>query len=71
MRVPSIGGTDGENEAQADMARRMADGGLDVDHWQIDLDDVRADPVGVDDRTLLQFDRRVAYDWGALTAARQ
>ena len=44
VRVPSVGGTDGENEAQAEMARRLGDGGLDVDHWPIDLDALRADP---------------------------
>ena len=33
VTIPSVGGTDAENEAQAYMAERMADGGLDVDHW--------------------------------------
>ncbi|HEY3484716.1 MAG TPA: ArgE/DapE family deacylase [Ilumatobacteraceae bacterium] len=37
VRRPSVSGTDGENEAQAHMATLLADGGLDVDHWRIDL----------------------------------
>lgn len=37
IRRPSVSGTDGENEAQAHMATLFAEGGLDVDHWQIDL----------------------------------
>ena len=37
VRRPSVSGTDGENEAQAHMAALFGDGGLDVDHWQIDL----------------------------------
>jgi acetylornithine deacetylase len=32
-----VSGTDAENEAQAHVARRLADAGLDVDHWPIDL----------------------------------
>jgi acetylornithine deacetylase len=44
VQVPSVSGTDGENEAQAWMAARMAEGGLDVDHWRIDLPELMADP---------------------------
>jgi acetylornithine deacetylase len=44
VRVPSIGGTDAENEAQAGMADRFRAGGLDVDHWRIDLDATLAHP---------------------------
>jgi acetylornithine deacetylase len=40
----SVSGTDGENDAQAHMATTMAAGGLDVDHWRIDLDELRRDP---------------------------
>ena len=43
VRRPSISGTDGENEAQSDMARLLADGGLDVDHWRIPLDELAAE----------------------------
>lgn len=35
--IPSVSGTDAENEAQAHVARRFADAGLDVDHWPVDL----------------------------------
>src|SRR5690349_2703982 len=37
IRRPSVSGTDGENETQAHMSRLLSAGGLDVDHWQIDL----------------------------------
>ncbi len=42
VQLPSVSGTDGENEAQAAMAKRLASGGLDVDHWRIDLDELQA-----------------------------
>lgn len=44
VRTPSVSGTDGENEAQAEMARRLGGSGLDVDHWRVDLDALTADP---------------------------
>ena len=44
VRIPSIGGTDAENDAQAHLARCFAAGGLDVDHWRIDLDAITAHP---------------------------
>ena len=44
VRQPSVSGTDGENEAQAYMAGLFADGGLDVDHWQLDLETLTAHP---------------------------
>ena len=37
VRFPSVGGTSGEHDAQAEMARRFAADGLEVDHWPIDL----------------------------------
>lgn len=37
VRIPSVSGTDAEHDAQAAMAERLAAGGLDVDHWPIDL----------------------------------
>ncbi|MEL6891778.1 MAG: ArgE/DapE family deacylase [Actinomycetota bacterium] len=43
VRTPSVSGTDGENEAQADVARLLDDGGLDVDHWQLDLNALCSD----------------------------
>ena len=60
VRIPSVGGTDEENEAQAWMAGRMAASGLDVDHWSIDLADItsRADFPG------MEVDRREA--WGVV-----
>ena len=44
VRIPSVSGTDGENDAQAFMAARLAEAGLDVDHWRIDLDEITAQP---------------------------
>lgn len=44
VRVPSVSGTPGENEAQAHMARLLTDGGLEVDHWQLDLPSLTAHP---------------------------
>ena len=44
VRIPSVGGTDAEHEAQAHVAGLLARGGLDVDHWPIDLDELTVDP---------------------------
>ncbi len=44
VQIPSISGTDAENEAQAYLAGRFAGIGLDVDHWRIDLDTLTAHP---------------------------
>jgi acetylornithine deacetylase len=37
LRVPSVSGTDAENDAQHHMSEMFDQGGLDVDLWQIDL----------------------------------
>ena len=58
MRIPSISGTDAENDAQFHVAGLLADGGLDVDHWRIDLDELTADP----DFPGMEVERREA--WG-------
>lgn len=42
--IPSVSGTDAENEAQHHMASLMDEGGLDVDRWQIDLAGMYATP---------------------------
>jgi acetylornithine deacetylase len=44
VRLPSVSGTDGENEGQAHMAALLAAGGLEVDHWQLDLPALTAHP---------------------------
>jgi acetylornithine deacetylase len=44
VQQPSVSGTDGENEAQSYMAGLLTDGGLDVDHWQLDLETLTAHP---------------------------
>lgn len=58
VQLPSVSGTDGENEAQAAMAKRLDAGGLDVDHWRIDLDALAAHP----DFPGMEVDRTEA--WG-------
>ena len=44
IRVPSQTGTTAEHEAQALMATALAADGLEVDHWELSLDELRADP---------------------------
>lgn len=44
VRVPSISGTDAENEAQAFLVPVLERAGLDVDHWRIDLEALGTDP---------------------------
>jgi acetylornithine deacetylase len=44
VRVPSIGGTDGEVEVQEVAARMLRDLDTDVDRWDIDVDEIGADP---------------------------
>ena len=52
VRIPSISGTAEENSAQAHMASLFSSTGLDIDHWQIDLDEMprRADFPGMEVR---------------------
>jgi acetylornithine deacetylase len=44
VRVPSVGGTDAEHEIQALLAAELDAAGLDVDHWQLPLDELLAEP---------------------------
>ncbi|HEY2637681.1 MAG TPA: ArgE/DapE family deacylase [Solirubrobacteraceae bacterium] len=50
VRLPSIGGTPEENDAQAWLAPQLAGLGLEVDHWQLPLAELaaRADFPGVE-----------------------
>lgn len=43
VRVPSVSGSPDELGAQLEMARRLADGGLEVDQWEIDVTTLSAD----------------------------
>lgn len=43
VRIPSVDGTAAESDVQAWCARRLAGLGFTVDHWQLDLDELRAD----------------------------
>ncbi|MHB1930596.1 MAG: ArgE/DapE family deacylase [Acidimicrobiales bacterium] len=58
VRVPSVSGSDEENEIQARLADRVGRLGMDVDHWKIDLDHLacRSDFPG------MEVERREA--WG-------
>ncbi|ADB34237.1 acetylornithine deacetylase or succinyl- diaminopimelate desuccinylase [Kribbella flavida DSM 17836] len=44
VRIPSVDGTAAESEVQEWMAERLREQGLAVDHWEIDLAEVTADP---------------------------
>lgn len=58
VRIPSVSGSDGENEAQAHVARLLDTNGLEVDHWRIDLDELQRHP----DFPGMEVDRTEA--WG-------
>ena len=67
VEIPSVGGTDAENDAIAEVATVFADHGLDVDHWQIPLDEVIARP----DFPGVEVDRQEAWGLvGRLTGRR-
>jgi acetylornithine deacetylase len=44
VRIPSVGGTDAEIEVQEHAAETLRGLDTDVDRWDIDLDELRADP---------------------------
>jgi len=44
VQVPSVGGTDAEVEIQAGLAADLASIGLEVDHWQLPLAELMAEP---------------------------
>ena len=44
LRIPSVSGTDEENDGQHHMADLLDRGGLEVDRWQIDLDTLTQHP---------------------------
>ena len=44
VRIPSVGGSDAEIEVQQHVAAELTDLDADVDCWDIDLDEVTADP---------------------------
>lgn len=44
VRIPSVGGTAEENQAQSWMAGVLDRSGLEVDHWRIPLDELAAEP---------------------------
>jgi acetylornithine deacetylase len=58
VRIPSVGGTDAEHEIQARLARELDETGLEVDHWQIPVDELLAEP----DFPGVEVERREA--WG-------
>ncbi len=58
VQIPSISGSDAENDAQHHMATLLERGGLDVDRWQIDLNAIYNEP----DFPGVEVERREA--WG-------
>ena len=44
VRIPSVGGSDAEIEVQQHVAAELTDLDTDVDCWDIDLDEMTADP---------------------------
>ena len=58
VRIPSVSGTDPEHEIQARLAVSSPRAGLEVDHWQIPLDELLAEP----DFPGVEVERREA--WG-------
>lgn len=60
VQVPSVSGTDQENELQQVLGARFAELGLDVDSWEISLPDVLAEP----DFPGVEVDRTEA--WGSV-----
>lgn len=64
VAVPSVSGTDAENDAIAHMAGAFSSIGLDVDHWEIPLVDTMARP----DFPGSEVDRREA--WGVVGVLR-
>jgi acetylornithine deacetylase len=44
VRVPSVGGSDAEHDVQELCAQLLKDEGYDVDRWELDLDELQADP---------------------------
>lgn len=42
VRMPSVSGSDVENSAQDHLARTFDDAGLEVDHWEVPLEQARA-----------------------------
>ncbi|HZB42671.1 MAG TPA: hypothetical protein VE487_16990, partial [Ilumatobacter sp.] len=58
VRVPSVSGSDAENEAQQLFSDRMGGAGLEIDYWRIDLDEL----VGLADFPGMEVPRREA--WG-------
>ena len=44
VRIPSVSGSDAENEAQSVLAGRLVGRGYEVDHWRLDLDVLGSHP---------------------------
>jgi acetylornithine deacetylase len=64
VRIPSISGSDQENDIQATMANELSGLDLEVDHWQIPL----AETLAATDFPGVEVDRREA--WGLVGALR-
>jgi acetylornithine deacetylase len=60
VRIPSVGGTDAENDAQHYIAARLSESELEVDHWRLDIADLTSRP----DFPGMEVERREA--WGVV-----
>ncbi|WP_028709427.1 ArgE/DapE family deacylase [Propionicicella superfundia] len=65
VRIPSVTGSAAESELQHTLAAQLAELGLDVDHWKLDLDALRADP----DYPGTETERTEGYGVAATTGA--
>ncbi|HWC67779.1 MAG TPA: hypothetical protein VG478_06915, partial [Acidimicrobiales bacterium] len=66
VQVPSVSGSDAENDAQQLLADRLRRTGLEVDHWRIDLEELQRHP----DFPGMEVERREAWGLvGRLTGA--
>ena len=66
VRMPSVSGSDNEIEIQHLLSDRMVNMDLDVDTWQIPLDETLAEP----DFPGVEVDRAEAWGWQRLSARR-
>lgn len=63
IRVPSVTGTDAESELQNTMGTELAELGMELDVWQLDLEELAADP----DYPGTEADRTEGYGLVAVT----
>ncbi|MGI9155598.1 MAG: ArgE/DapE family deacylase [Marmoricola sp.] len=65
VRVPSVSGSPAEVEVVELAAGMLSDAGMDIDHWEIDIEELRADPWFPG----MEVDRETAFGLAAVTAS--